>query len=419
MTPRSILAIGSLAFALAATPSAAWAKNLLSGSLFQTNSPRARLPAGWMCSSSSAMRYEIDPVVRHGDRPAVRITADPTEVRSWHILKYPVRDLRPNTLYTISVWAKSEGLSAGSMAYIALNCFANNKRLEANDSNQKITGTKGWMRIVKTIPALPKGTSEALFVLCLYGSGTVWFAEPQVETGMKATAYAPSAEDLAQAKRIAADLHAAAVWRAAHNMDCGTPCVGILDLGLPSRKGPFGHPSDPAVFEKALAGRYRTVRLTGEEVANSSIFSSDNFSLLIIPTGSAFPAAAVGNLMDFLSSGGQMFTCGGYAFDDPVCRRGGAWTALKACAAPVPAGTDPVALPAASSWGRSTSATSKTVVRDVTGPGGSVGVELSTPRMETYNTMSAPLVLMASARAGLSCAKEPCPERLKAAIFIV
>ena len=106
-------------------------------------------------------------------------------------------------------------------------------------------------------------------------------------------------------------------------------------------------------------------RLTGEEVANSSIFSSDNFSLLIIPTGSAFPAAAVGNLMDFLSSGGQMFTCGGYAFDDPVCRRGGAWTALKACAAPVPAGTDPVALPAASSWGRSTSATSKTVVRDV------------------------------------------------------
>ena len=388
MTPRSILAIGSLAFALAATPSAAWAKNLLSGSLFQTNSPRARLPAGWMCSSSSAMRYEIDPVVRHGDRPAVRITADPTEVRSWHILKYPVRDLRPNTPYTISVWAKSEGLSAGAMAYIALNCFANNKRLEANDSNQKITGTKGWTRIVKTIPALPKGTSEALFVLCLYGSGTVWFAEPQVETGMKATAYAPSAEDLAQAKRIAADLHAAAAWRAAHNMDCGTPCVGILDLGLPSRKGPFGHPSDPAVFEKALAGRYRTVRLTGEEVANASIFSSDNFSLLIIPTGSAFPAAAVGNLMDFLSSGGQMFTCGGYAFDDPVCRRGGAWTALKACAAPVPAGTDPVALPAASSWGRSTSATSKTVVRDVTGPGGSVGVELSTPRMEKYNTIS-------------------------------
>ncbi len=387
-TPCPVLVFGLLAFALAVTPSVAWAQNLLSGSLFQTNSPRGRLPAGWMCSSNSAMRYEIDPAVRHGGRPAVRVTAEPAEVRSWHILKYPVRDIRPNTPYTFSVWAKSEGLAAGSMAYISLNCFANGKRLEANDSNQKITGTKDWTRIVKTVPALPKGTSEARFALCLYGSGTVWFTEPQVETGTKATAYAPSAEDLAQTKRIAADLRAAAAWRAAHNVDDGTPCVGILDLGLPSRKGPFGHPSDPAVFEKALAGHYRVVRLTGEEVANASIFSSDNFSLLVVPTGSAFPAAATGNLVDFLSSGGQMFTCGGYAFDDPVCRRGGAWTALKACAAPVPAGTVPVALPAAASWRKSVSETSETVVRDVTGPGGAVGVELSTPRMERFNTIS-------------------------------
>ena len=389
MRRRSFLAVGMMALAMAVVPSAAWAQNLLSGTLFQTNSPFGRLPAGWTCNSSSAVRLEVDPSVRHGDAPAVRVTAAPAEQRVWHLITHPVRDLRPNTPYTISVWAKTEGLSAGSMAYISLNCFANGRRLAANDSDSKLVGTKGWTRIVKTIPALPKGTSEANFVFCLCGSGTAWFTEPQVELGTTATAYAPSAEDQALAKRIVSDLRAAAAWRASHNVGNGVPCVGILDLGLPSRKGAFGCPSDPAVFEKALSGRYRTVRLTGEEVANAAILSSANISLLIVPTGSAFPAAAAGSLVDYLSTGGQLFTCGGYAFDDPVCHRDGAWVSPKTCVAPVPAGTVPVALPPAAKWSKS--AVSETVGRDVTGPDGAVGVELSTPRMETYNTMSAPL----------------------------
>ena len=388
---RSILAAGPLVLALAVVPSAAWAQNLLSGTLFQTNSPLARLPAGWMCQSSAAVRCEVDPAVRHGDAPAARVTAEPSEQRLWHLITHPVRDLRPNTPYTISVWAKTEGLPAGSLAYISLNCFASGKRLAANDSDSKLTGTKDWTRIVKTIPALPKGTSEANFVFCLCGSGTAWFTEPQVEMGTAATAYAPSAEDQALAKRIVADQRAAAAWRAAHNIGDGVPCVGILDLGLPARKGPFGFPSDPAVFEKALAGRYRTVCLTGEEASNAAILSSDNISLLIVPTGSAFPVAAAGSLVDFLATGGQLFTCGGYAFDDPVCRRDGAWISPKACTASVPAGTVPVDLPPAAKWSKSTSAMSETVGRDVTGPNGAAGVELSTPRMETYNTMSAPL----------------------------
>ena len=390
MTRRSFLAIGSLALALAA-PSASWAQNLLTGTIFRADSPQARMPRGWMCQSPAGARCEVDPAVRHGDAPAARVTAAPSEERVWHLVTHPVHDLRPNTPYTISVWAKTDGMSAGSMAYISLNCFANGKRLAANDSDSKVVGNKDWTRIVKTIPALPKGTSEARFVFCLYGSGTAWFAEPQVEAGVNATDYAPSAADLAEAKRIAEDMRAAAAWRASHGIVVGAPCVGILDLGLPARKGPFGHPSDPAVFEKALAGRYRTVRVTGEEACNSAIFSSANFALLVVPTGSAFPVAAAGNLVDFLSTGGQLFTCGGYAFDDPVCRRGDAWVSPRVCAAPVPAGTIPVALPPAEKWSKSSGAMSETRSRAVEGPAGAVGVELSTPRMETYNTISAPL----------------------------
>ena len=138
---RSILAAGPLVLALAVVPSAAWAQNLLSGTLFQTNSPLARLPAGWMCQSSAAVRCEVDPAVRHGDAPAARVTAEPSEQRLWHLITHPVRDLRPNTPYTISVWAKTEGLPAGSLAYISLNCFASGKRLAANDSDSKLTGT--------------------------------------------------------------------------------------------------------------------------------------------------------------------------------------------------------------------------------------------------------------------------------------
>ena len=44
MTRRSFLVVGMLALAVA--PSAAWAQNLLSGTLFKTNSPFGRLPAG-------------------------------------------------------------------------------------------------------------------------------------------------------------------------------------------------------------------------------------------------------------------------------------------------------------------------------------------------------------------------------------
>ncbi|MBR1588290.1 MAG: hypothetical protein IJ658_08210 [Kiritimatiellae bacterium] len=45
MTCSSLLAAGHLALALA-LPNASWARNLLSGTLFQANSPLARLPAG-------------------------------------------------------------------------------------------------------------------------------------------------------------------------------------------------------------------------------------------------------------------------------------------------------------------------------------------------------------------------------------
>ena len=384
--------------ALAVAPSAVWAQNLLSGTLFQTNSLLGRLPAGWTCQSPSSVRLEVDPAVRHGDAPAVRVTAAPAEQRVWHLVTHPVRDLRPNTPYTISVWAKTEGLSADSMAYISLNCFASGKRLAANDSDSKVVGDKDWTRIVKTIPALPRGTSEANFVFCLCGSGTAWFAEPQVELGTTATAYAPSAADLAEAKRAAEDLRAAAAWRAAKGLDAlppGTPRIGVLDLGFPAGTNTFGCMSDPGVFLDALAPLGHVFRVMGDDLVRKGCLARETIDLLVVPTGSAWPADAADALVGYLSAGGSLFTCGGYAFDKPVYPKdtvatsatipgNGRW--ITHTKLPYPAADTQIPLAPASDWRPSTPPGKKASVVDVSGPDGLPSVEVRSEGFHLWAT---------------------------------
>ena len=110
-------------------------------------------------------------------------------------------------------------------------------------------------------------------------------------------------------------------------------------------KGPFGCPSDPAVFVEALAPLGEVTTISGEDAARKGVLTRKNVDLLVVPTGSAWPMAAAGTLVSYLREGGSLLTCGGYAFDVPAERRDGAWRAWEL--PPLPAATDPVALPAA------------------------------------------------------------------------
>lgn len=331
-----------LTFALTLAAWMAVAQNLLPDSVFTARGRRVCLPKGWRTHCGTGAGAEIDvSVVREG-RAAVRLAAKEGGTRAWNMVSHAVPGVQAKTPYTVSAWVKTQTRDPEALAYISLNCFSGAKRLAANDSPVKLKGTKDWTRLVFTLPELPPGTSEARFVFCLYGGGTAWCTQPQVEAGMQATPYAPTPEDVARLERRARQEAAAAAWRTARNFGEGdVPRVAVLDLGFSVGTNAFGCMGDPAVFEQTLAKRYRVARVTGDDLCDAAIFSRDTFDLLVVPTGAAFPAAAAGLLVDYLGEGGKLLTCGGYAFDQPVVKRGGAWVAPKAYAGAVPSGTVP------------------------------------------------------------------------------
>lgn len=366
-----------------------WAENLLPDSMFPSDRG-ARLPPGWHLPFGADAA--TDPSVTWGGRASLRMSA--AEGPVWHMASHVVPGIQAKTPYTVSAWVKTRDLVPGGLAYISLNCFSGAKRLAANDSPVKLAGTKDWTRLVFTLPELPAGTTEARFVFCLYGGGTAWCTQPQVEAGAEATPYAPSPQDAARAARRARQAAAARAWRAARRLDGdGLPRAAVLDLGFGVGTNAFGCMSDPAVFEQTLAKRCRVARVTGDELCDAAIFSRDTFDLLVVPTGAAFPAAAAGLLVDYLGEGGKLLTCGGYAFDQPVVKRGGAWVSPKAYAGAVPAGTVPLALPPPTGWSVGAGGGGTTVVEGVAGPHGAAGVRMATPAMLLWNTASAALSL--------------------------
>lgn len=366
-----------------------WAENLLPDSMFPSDRG-ARLPPGWHLPFGADAA--TDPSVTWGGRASLRMSA--AEGPVWHMASHVVPGIQAKTPYTVSAWVKTRDLVPGGLAYISLNCFSGAKRLAANDSPVKLAGTKDWTRLVFTLPELPAGTTEARFVFCLYGGGTAWCTQPQVEAGAEATPYAPSPQDAARAARRARQAAAARAWRAARRLDGdGLPRAAVLDLGFGVGTNAFGCMSDPAVFAQTLAKRCRVARVTGDELCDAAIFSRDTFDLLVVPTGAAFPAAAAGLLVDYLGEGGKLLTCGGYAFDQPVVKRGGAWVSPKAYAGAVPAGTVPLALPPPTGWSVGAGGGGTTVVEGVAGPHGVAGVRMATPAMLLWNTASAALSL--------------------------
>lgn len=370
------------------------AENLLPGSAFSPDGG-ARLPPGWRAACGAGASAGVDAAARREGVAALRLAADAARSAAWHMVSRAVPGIRAKTPYTVSVWVKTRDLAPGAFAYASLNCFAAGaKRLAANDAPAKLSGTRDWTRLVFTVPALPPGTVEARFVCCLYGGGTAWFAAPQVEAGAQATPYAPAPADAAHAAARARRAAEARAWRAARRLDgAGAPRAAVLDLGFGAGTNRFGCMSDPAVFEAALAGRCRVVRVTGDDLCRDAVLCRDTFDLLVVPTGAAFPLGAADALVAFLGAGGRLFACGGYAFDAPVVKRGGAWVSPQAFAGAIPAGTTPVPLPDAARWRVGAGGGGTTLVARAEGPGGEAGVRVSTPSMMLWNTADAPLAL--------------------------
>ena len=96
------------------------------------------------------------------------------------------------------------------------------------------------------------------------------------------------------------------------------PRIGILDLGLDagSVKGAFGCPSNPRAIAETLSPIGEVFPVAGEDVSKKDVLTRRNMDLLVVPTGSAWPAAATNALVSYLAEGGSLLTCGGYAFDE-------------------------------------------------------------------------------------------------------
>ena len=349
---------------------------------------RPGIPSGWVYNGGSA-EVTVDPGVRHAGGASLRIAAPADGRRVWHLVRHPVPGVRAKTPYTISAWVKATGLSKGSFAYISLNCEGGAGRIASNDSGMKVQAGSDWKRIVHVVPELQKGTQRALFVCCLYGGGTVHFAGMQVEEGTKATDWAPSANDDAARVREAQAREAALAWRKSKGLDSlasGTPRIAVLDLGFPAGASAFGCMSAPQAFQDALAPLGHVFRVTGDEVAQRGVLAREAIDLLVVPTGSAWPAAAAGTLVDYLSAGGALFTCGGYVFDKPVAVVNGSW---QSCAAiPLGAADEPVALAAADAWSPSAPPDCKAVTESVTGPDGLPAVAVKSKSFHLWATAS-------------------------------
>ncbi|NMA46407.1 MAG: hypothetical protein GX945_07590, partial [Lentisphaerae bacterium] len=176
---------------LALTAACAWSQspNLLPNGDFSLRQRDPRTALGWEPLAAQGTVIQVDRDIDFQGSPALRITSSADGEKKWHWSSRTVPGLQAGRPYTLSAYVRSEGLTDGSLAYISLNCYrgiGGARRSQTNDSRSKLTGTKDWTRIVLTIPELAKGSSEVRVHLCLYGTGTAWFTQVQVEEGNEA-----------------------------------------------------------------------------------------------------------------------------------------------------------------------------------------------------------------------------------------
>lgn len=74
-----------------------------------------------------------------------------------------------------------------------------------------------------------------------------------------------------------------------------------------------------------LASNYNSQVLNGVQSLNSNL-NTKNFSLLVLPYGSAFPLDAWQTILNFLNDGGSIVNIGGSPFYQPVLQQDSVWT---------------------------------------------------------------------------------------------
>lgn len=163
-----------------------------------------------------------------------------------------------------------------------------------------------------------------------------------------------------------------------------SPRIGVVDMGFVAGRNAFGYMSDPKVFVEALASVGNAFRVTGQDLAKPGVLKRGNVDLLVVPTGAAWPEDAAQTLVDYLSAGGSLLTCGGYAFDIPVRFVDGKW--VRAVPPPVPEATIPVPLAPVSHWGTSTPSGAK--ARAVDGTTSAGGIEVTCDSFYLWATAS-------------------------------
>lgn len=348
MTKRIFGAI-TVAMALLGALSGVQAANLVFDSSFENVIGAGTLAEGWNSEGTPAGgdNSVTDAKARTG-RFSHRLVVPDAAPLNWYQVRQSVPGLRPGQTVTLSVYVATDSVRDGSGAYCSLNCFTpSGDRVGVFDAPTKTTGsTNGWQR--QTVTAtIPVRTTEVVIILTLYGHGTAWFDDVQLEEGAQATDYAISRVDTEAAERSAAQRQQAETLAKDLRVQAGKlGTVAILKDNLP----PDGYASSPERLGQWLRdGGYGVCFVNAEQLGNPFILRGPAsgeqggplpaFDLLVLPYGGAFPALAAKTLKSYLRQGGAFLSTGGYAFDTLLVQNGEKWFRPQDLPAPTGAST--------------------------------------------------------------------------------
>lgn len=143
--------------------------------------------------------------------------------------------------------------------------------------------------------------------------------------GASPAALPPPAPEMGERGKIA--ILAEAFVKRREDQDTGAVPPAPLPNQLPDEDDQ-GSPSaaDPAYLaDLARRAGYGVTLLSASALESPGYLSPNNFDLLVLPQAPYYPLSAGKAIQSFLSSGGSLFSTGGYAFDKPSIRAGDAW----------------------------------------------------------------------------------------------
>ena len=162
--------------------------------------------------------------------------------------------------------------------------------------------------------------------------------------------------------------------------------VTVLDFQIEAgRTNRFGCASAPSAFVRALGDAY-DVRVVPHDMARiEGAFDISRTDLLVLPCGSLFPNDLAREIVRFLSKGGLLLTCGGYAFNEPMQFNEGKWVLPFVDPQPKPVCHNLVVLPPAAEWHTRSEAGTTTVLTEEITADGKAAIRVSSPMMKRYN----------------------------------